>query len=78
MKSSEQYWKRRLGDEDFEKRWQKALHDGLVSETRAKPREVTWSFADRMPDSTPLTPGSNRARNHLLSGSHDLGRPVCQ
>ena len=45
-----EYWKRRLGDKDFEKRWQKALHDGLVSDTRAKPREVTWSFADRMPD----------------------------
>jgi molybdopterin-containing oxidoreductase family iron-sulfur binding subunit len=54
-----EYWKRRLGDKDFEKRWQRALHDGLVSETRSKPRDVTWSFADRMPDSAPLTPGSN-------------------
>jgi MoCo/4Fe-4S cofactor protein with predicted Tat translocation signal len=51
-----QYWKQRFGDDDFEKRWRKALHDGVVADTRAQPREVTWSFADEVSefDSPPI------------------------
>ena len=41
-----QYWKRRFGDDDFEGRWRKSLHDGVVPDTRAKSRQVTWSFTD--------------------------------
>jgi MoCo/4Fe-4S cofactor protein with predicted Tat translocation signal len=48
-----QYWQGQLGD-DFEKRWRKALHDGLVADTKAAPRETTWSFVDE--DSESETP----------------------
>jgi molybdopterin-containing oxidoreductase family iron-sulfur binding subunit len=48
-----QYWQGRFGD-DFEKRWRKALHDGLVAGTKASPRKTTWSFADE--DSESDTP----------------------
>ncbi len=42
-----QYWKGRCGDADFEKSWQRALHDGVVANTKAQPHNVTWSFTDR-------------------------------
>ena len=45
----QQYWKRRLGDAGFEKRWRRAVHDGLVEGTRAETRTPEWKFADRIP-----------------------------
>jgi molybdopterin-containing oxidoreductase family iron-sulfur binding subunit len=50
------YWQRRLGDNDFEGRWRKALHDGLMSDTRAEPREPTWAFKDAATESTVAKP----------------------
>jgi molybdopterin-containing oxidoreductase family iron-sulfur binding subunit len=52
-----QYWQRRMGDHDFEKRWRKALHDGVVPQTRAEPREVSWSLADNVAKTSPLDTG---------------------
>jgi len=36
-----EHWQGRLGSVDFEKRWEKALHDGVVPDTRAAARPVS-------------------------------------
>jgi molybdopterin-containing oxidoreductase family iron-sulfur binding subunit len=36
-----EYWKARLGEKDFEARWRRALHDGVVDGTALAPRKVT-------------------------------------
>lgn len=51
-----EYWKRRLDDNDFEGRWRKVLHDGLMSDTRAESREPTWSFHDATSEATRSKP----------------------
>jgi MoCo/4Fe-4S cofactor protein with predicted Tat translocation signal len=35
-----EHWKRRLGEAGFEKRWQRALHDGVLADTALPPRTV--------------------------------------
>ncbi|HVC95702.1 MAG TPA: TAT-variant-translocated molybdopterin oxidoreductase [Pirellulales bacterium] len=40
------FWKARLGEDDFDRRWRKALHDGVVPDTRSPAREVIWSLGD--------------------------------
>ncbi len=52
-----QYWKRRLGDDNFEGRWRKALHDGVVPDTRAEPRPVAWRFVDKVAETAPQDTG---------------------
>ena len=54
------HWQQRLGETDFANRWRKALHDGLVPDTRAQPREVTWSFADKVSDRASPASGQDR------------------
>ena len=54
----QQYWKRRLGDDGFDKRWRRAVHDGLVEGTRAEPEAPDWKFADRIFEgASPPAPG---------------------
>jgi molybdopterin-containing oxidoreductase family iron-sulfur binding subunit len=38
------FWKARWGDDLFESRWSKAVHDGVVESTRSVVRDVRWSF----------------------------------
>lgn len=40
------FWKRRLGADNFGTVWRKAVHDGLVPDTKAGPREPTLTFTD--------------------------------
>lgn len=42
------YWKERLGSDGFAKRWNRAVHDGVVADTRAEPRTPEWKFVDRV------------------------------
>jgi MoCo/4Fe-4S cofactor protein with predicted Tat translocation signal len=48
------YWKQQLGVDGFDKKWRKAVHDGVVPETAAATHNVKWEFADpgRKDDST--------------------------
>jgi len=41
------FWKTRLGADDFERTWRKAVHDGIVAGTRSEPRSPEWKFADQ-------------------------------
>jgi MoCo/4Fe-4S cofactor protein with predicted Tat translocation signal len=52
------FWKRQFRDESFEERWRKALHDGLVADTRSAPVDEAWSFTDVASDSASPTPDS--------------------
>ena len=54
------HWKSRLGGDEFEKAWRRAVHDGLIADTEARPREVEWSFKDR------ATPLKSRASDQTL------------
>jgi molybdopterin-containing oxidoreductase family iron-sulfur binding subunit len=40
------YWRPRLGAAEFEKRWQRALHDGVVADTALAPRAVSMRMGD--------------------------------
>ncbi|HVW03003.1 MAG TPA: TAT-variant-translocated molybdopterin oxidoreductase [Planctomycetaceae bacterium] len=40
------HWRNRLGEEGFGKAWRKVVHDGVVSDTAASAREVSWKFED--------------------------------
>jgi MoCo/4Fe-4S cofactor protein with predicted Tat translocation signal len=40
------HWKRKLGEAGFEKRWQRALHDGAIAETALSPRPVLIRMGD--------------------------------
>lgn len=40
------YWKRQLGADNFGAIWRKAVHDGLVPDTKSGPREPTLTAAD--------------------------------
>jgi molybdopterin-containing oxidoreductase family iron-sulfur binding subunit len=40
-------WKQRLGEEGFEKKWRRAVHDGVVADSEAPSREPPWAFVDR-------------------------------
>ena len=40
------YWKKQWGDADFERRWNRAIHDGLVADSQSPPRTPEWKFAD--------------------------------
>ncbi|HLJ11758.1 MAG TPA: TAT-variant-translocated molybdopterin oxidoreductase, partial [Planctomycetaceae bacterium] len=42
------YWKGRLGGEDFEAKWRRAVHDGVVEGTKAETRMPDWSFRDEV------------------------------
>ncbi|HMC10439.1 MAG TPA: hypothetical protein VKH44_04080, partial [Pirellulaceae bacterium] len=42
------YWKRRLGGDEFDKHWRRAVHDGIVLGTRSEPITPDWKFADRV------------------------------
>jgi molybdopterin-containing oxidoreductase family iron-sulfur binding subunit len=49
------HWKERLGAADFEKKWRRAVHDGVVAETALPPKAVAirlgdWARAPRMPE----------------------------
>jgi molybdopterin-containing oxidoreductase family iron-sulfur binding subunit len=43
-----QYWKRRLGGDEFDKDWRRAVHDGIVPATRSEPVTPDWKFADQI------------------------------
>jgi molybdopterin-containing oxidoreductase family iron-sulfur binding subunit len=43
----QQYWKRRWGDDDFNSRWRRAVHDGVVAGSRAEPITPDWKFVDQ-------------------------------
>jgi molybdopterin-containing oxidoreductase family iron-sulfur binding subunit len=40
------YWRKRLGADGFEKRWRRAVHDGVVEDTRADLKTPDWKFVD--------------------------------
>lgn len=40
------YWKRTWGESDFEKRWNRAVHDGRVADSRSTPINPDWKFED--------------------------------
>jgi MoCo/4Fe-4S cofactor protein with predicted Tat translocation signal len=37
-------WKKRLGDAEYERRWNRTIHDGLLADSASKPRTVEWKF----------------------------------
>lgn len=41
----QEYWKGRLGEQDFDRRWRKAVHDGVIPETEAQTVNVQLSDA---------------------------------
>ncbi|HEV3342720.1 MAG TPA: TAT-variant-translocated molybdopterin oxidoreductase [Pirellulales bacterium] len=45
----QQYWQKQSGGESFGRAWRKAVHDGLVPDTRAPTRDVKLSFDGRDP-----------------------------
>jgi MoCo/4Fe-4S cofactor protein with predicted Tat translocation signal len=45
----QKYWQKRLGGDDFGRVWRKAVHDGVIPDTRARAREVELSFDGRGP-----------------------------
>ncbi len=51
----QQYWKVRLGSEGFEKRWKRAVHDGVVAGTRAESQTPDWKFVDRVSQADPIS-----------------------
>ena len=54
------HWQSRLGEEGFEKTWRRAVHDGVIAGSEARPREPGWSFEDR------ATPIKSRASDQTL------------
>jgi len=56
-----QYWKRRMGSDEFDKHWRRAVHDGIVPDTRAETTTPAWKFMDRVVN---LDPGTAR-KNEL-------------
>jgi molybdopterin-containing oxidoreductase family iron-sulfur binding subunit len=54
----QQYWTRRLGSDGFLKRWNQAVHDGVVPGTRAESRSPDWKFADNI---SPANPAAARS-----------------
>lgn len=61
----QQYWTRRLGSDGFLKRWNQAVHDGVVQGTRSESRTPDWKFVD---NKTPADPVSGRPSSGELSG----------
>ncbi|HQU42692.1 MAG TPA: hypothetical protein PK867_07760, partial [Pirellulales bacterium] len=47
----QQYWQKRVGGDDFGRVWRKAVHDGIVPDTKAEKRDVELSFDGRDPRS---------------------------
>ena len=43
----QQYWQKRLSSDDFGIVWRKAIHDGLLRDTRSRRRELDLSFSGR-------------------------------
>ena len=43
-----QYWMTRLGHDNFDGNWMRAVHDGVISDTRAEARTPDWKFVDRV------------------------------
>ncbi|MGH7138565.1 MAG: 4Fe-4S dicluster domain-containing protein, partial [Pirellulales bacterium] len=43
----QQYWRKRLASADFGRVWRKAVHDGIVPDTKSTPRDVDLSFDGR-------------------------------
>jgi len=54
----QQFWKTRLGHEDFDRNWRRAVHDGTVLATRAETINPAWKFIDQVP---PLDAGQRNA-----------------
>ena len=44
----QRYWKARLGTDDFEKTWRRAVHDGVIPVTRSESRMPEWKFIDQV------------------------------
>jgi MoCo/4Fe-4S cofactor protein with predicted Tat translocation signal len=53
----QKYWQTRLGGDDFGAVWRKAVHDGMVPNTRAEPRNVELSFDGRNPQADEQSAG---------------------
>jgi molybdopterin-containing oxidoreductase family iron-sulfur binding subunit len=60
------YWKGRLGRDDFEKHWRRAVHDGVVSGTQAEPRTPDWKFVDRASETVAQPAGAASAGSRGL------------
>jgi MoCo/4Fe-4S cofactor protein with predicted Tat translocation signal len=45
----QQYWQKRLNADNFGRIWRKAVHDGVVPDTSAEPRDVDLSFEGNDP-----------------------------
>ena len=54
------YWKTRLGKDDFDRSWRKAVHDGVVPDTRSPAREVSWSFVGGQAEPRDELPAADR------------------
>lgn len=50
-------WRRRLGDEDFETRWRKIVHDGVASDSRSPTRAVAWKHTPNTPPTASASAG---------------------
>jgi MoCo/4Fe-4S cofactor protein with predicted Tat translocation signal len=62
----QQFWKPRLGADGFEKHWNRAVHDGIVSESQAKLHTPEWKFADQVTQRELPPAHSAAAKRRLL------------
>ncbi|WP_397570513.1 TAT-variant-translocated molybdopterin oxidoreductase [Schlesneria sp. T3-172] len=42
------YWKRQWGRDDFEDRWRRAVHDGVIASSSAEDIRPEWKFVDKV------------------------------
>ncbi len=60
------HWKQFWGRDDFEKRWNRAVHDGLVADSRAQTVTPAWKYSDQLSNAASGSPDSStRSGNEL-------------
>ncbi|MGE5193755.1 MAG: TAT-variant-translocated molybdopterin oxidoreductase [Deltaproteobacteria bacterium] len=52
----QQFWKQRLGSDGFERKWKRAVHDGIVEGTRSEQRTPDSKFVDQATPADPDEP----------------------
>ncbi len=66
----QRYWKQRLGKDNFDRRWRRAVHDGVVADTRFEQHSPQWKFSDRI--SRTDSPAEQSVSNGLSSGKFEI------